>query len=64
MEISVQERRNVLGANNGQDRDGIKLNLAAYADFKRRAIKPAIAEINEKTDLTISRKGIFSRAAG
>jgi plasmid replication initiation protein len=47
MEISVQELRNVLGANNGQNGDGTKLNLAAYADFKRRAIKPA-------TDLTIS----------
>ena len=54
IEISVQELRTVLGANNGQDRDGTKLNLAAYADFKRRAIKPAIAEINAKTDLTIS----------
>jgi plasmid replication initiation protein len=54
IEISVQELRTVLGANNGQDRDGTKLNLAAYADFKRRAIKPAIAEINAKTDLNIS----------
>jgi plasmid replication initiation protein len=54
MEIFVQELRNVLGANNGQDGDGTKLNLAAYADFKRRAINPAIAEINAKTDLTIS----------
>jgi plasmid replication initiation protein len=54
IEIFVQELRTVLGANNGQDRDGTKLNLAAYADFKRRAIKPAIAEINAKTDLNIS----------
>jgi len=54
MEIFVQELRNVLGANNGQDGDGTKLNLAAYADFKRRAINPAIVEINAKTDLTIS----------
>jgi plasmid replication initiation protein len=54
IEISVQELRTVLGANNGQDGDGTKLNLAAYADFKRRAIKPAIAEINAKTDLNIS----------
>jgi plasmid replication initiation protein len=54
MEISVPELRNVLGANNWQDRDETKLNLAAYADFKRRAIKPAIAEITAKTDLTIS----------
>ena len=33
---------------------GTKLNLGAYADFKRRAINPAVAEINEKTDLTVS----------
>jgi hypothetical protein len=54
MEISVQELRNVLGANNGPDGHGTKLNLGAYADFKRRAINPAVAEINEKTDLTVS----------
>jgi plasmid replication initiation protein len=54
MEISVQELRNVLGANNGPDGHGTKLNLSAYADFKRRAINPAVAEINEKTDLTVS----------
>jgi hypothetical protein len=41
MEISVQELRNVLGANNGQDGDGTKLNLAAYADFKRREQGPS-----------------------
>jgi Initiator Replication protein len=28
--------------------------LGAYADFKRRAINPAVAEINEKTDLSVS----------
>ena len=54
MEISVQELRNVLGANKGPDGHGTKLNLGAYADFKRRAINPAVAEINEKTDLTVS----------
>ena len=54
MEISVQELRNVLGANNGPDGHGTKLNLGAYSDFKRRAINPAVAEINEKTDLTVS----------
>jgi plasmid replication initiation protein len=54
MEISVQELRNVLGANSGPDGHGTKLNLGAYADFKRRAINPAVAEINEKTDLTVS----------
>jgi plasmid replication initiation protein len=63
MEISVQELRNVLGANNGRDGDGTKLNLAAYADFKRRAIKPAIAEINSKTDLTISFRELKAKSS-
>jgi Initiator Replication protein len=44
IEISIQDFRNVLGAN----------NLAEYADFKRRAIKPAIEEVNRKTDLAVS----------
>jgi hypothetical protein len=44
IEITVQDFRNVLGAS----------NLAEYADFKRRAIKPAIDEINRESDLSIS----------
>jgi hypothetical protein len=44
IEITVQDLRNVLGAS----------NLAEYADFKRRAIKPAIDEINRESDLSIS----------
>jgi plasmid replication initiation protein len=44
IEISVQDLRNVLGAN----------NLAEYADFKRRAIRPAVDEINRESDLSIS----------
>jgi Initiator Replication protein len=43
IEITVEALRTVLGAS----------NLAEYADFKRRAIKPAIDEINKKTDLSL-----------
>ena len=63
MKISVPELRNVLGANNWQDRDETKLNLAAYADFKRRAIKPAVAEIDAKTDLTISSRELEAKGS-
>ena len=63
MEISVQELRNVLGANNGQDGHGTKMNLGAYADFKRRAINPAVAEINEKTDLTVSYRELKAKGS-
>jgi replication initiator protein len=44
IEITVQDLRNVLGAS----------NLAEYADFKRRAIRPAVDEINRESDLCIS----------
>jgi plasmid replication initiation protein len=64
MEISVQELRNVLGANNGrQDGQGTKLNLGAYADFKRRAINPAVGEINEKTDLIVSYRELKAKGS-
>jgi plasmid replication initiation protein len=53
MEISVQDLRTVLGANNHTGPSEPRGNLAEYADFKRRAIKPAIDEINKKTDLSL-----------
>src|ERR1700745_3241379 len=52
IEISVQDLRTVLGANNSSVQS--RGNLGEYADFKRRAIKPAIDEINKKTDLSLS----------
>jgi hypothetical protein len=48
IEISIPEMRQVLGP--GDDA------LTEYADFKRRAIRPAISEINEKSDLYIAFK--------
>jgi plasmid replication initiation protein len=53
VEISVQDLRTVLGANNSTGSSESRGNLAEYADFKRRAIKPAIDEINKKTDLSL-----------
>jgi hypothetical protein len=50
VEISVQDLRTVLGANNST---GSEHTLGEYADFKRRAIQPAIDEINKKTDLSL-----------
>jgi hypothetical protein len=49
----VQDLRTVLGANNSTGSSESRGNLAEYADFKRRAIKPAIDEINKKTDLSL-----------
>src|SRR5271166_1497694 len=53
VEISVQDLRIVLGANNPTGPSESRGNLAEYADFKRRAIKPAIDEINKRTDLSL-----------
>jgi len=53
VEISVEDLRTVLGANNPSGSSESRGNLAEYADFKRRAIKPAIDEINKKTDLSL-----------
>jgi hypothetical protein len=53
VEISIQDLRTVLGANNSTGSSESRGNLAEYADFKRRAIKPAIDEINKKTDLSL-----------
>ena len=51
VEISVQDLRTVLGASNST---GSEHTLGEYADFKRRAIRPAIDEINKKSDLSIA----------
>ena len=53
VEISVQDLRILLGANNPTGSSESRVNLAEYADFKRRGIKPAIDEINKKTDLSL-----------
>lgn len=55
--ISLEQLRKVLGLEGVQDPEGNILQeppLPIWANFYQRALKPAIAEINAKTDLEIS----------
>jgi plasmid replication initiation protein len=54
MEVSVAELRIHIGATGVDERGKPKENLVLYPDFKRRAIRPAIEEINKRTDLRVS----------
>ena len=54
VEISVAELRVHVGASGVDERGKPKENLALYPDFKRRAIRPAIEEINKRTDLHVT----------
>ena len=49
--VSVVELRGIMGALHPAGRGKVKAALANYADFKRRAVQPAVAEINAKTDV-------------
>jgi plasmid replication initiation protein len=63
IKISVAELRFVLGATSSEKDGGGRTSLASYADFKRRAIKPAVDEITSKTDLAISFREIKARGS-
>lgn len=53
--ISIDELRVVMGTVELTPKGKIKRTLLApYKDFKKRALLPAVAEINEKTDIFIS----------
>jgi plasmid replication initiation protein len=54
MEVSVAELRIHIGATGVDERGKPKENLVLYPDFKRRAIRPAVEEINKRTDLRVS----------
>lgn len=54
VEVSVTELRIHIGASGVDERGKPKENLALYPDFKRRAVRPAIDEINKRTDLRVS----------
>jgi plasmid replication initiation protein len=54
VEVSVAELRIHVGATGVDERGKPKENLALYPDFKRRAIRPAIQEINKRTDLRVT----------
>jgi plasmid replication initiation protein len=55
--ITLEELRSVLGLDSVKDADGNvvrEARLAAWANFRQRALNIAIAEINAKTDLNIA----------
>jgi Initiator Replication protein len=55
VEISVVDLRLQIGAASlDQDGKPTDLSLALYPDFKRRAVQPAVEEINLRTDLRVS----------
>jgi plasmid replication initiation protein len=55
--ITLEQLRTVLGLDSVKDTDGNVIReapLAAWANFRNRALYTAISEINKKTDLNIS----------
>lgn len=55
--ISLEQLRKVLGVEGVKDPEGNTVQeppLPIWANFYQRALKPAIAEINAKTDLEIA----------
>jgi plasmid replication initiation protein len=59
--ITLEELRAVLGLDSVKNSDGNVIReapLAAWANFRQRALNLAIAEINKKTDLNIALKAL------
>src|SRR5262249_11718202 len=59
--ITLEQRRTVLGLDSVKDADGSVIReapLAAWANFRNRALGTAIREINKKTDLNIALKSV------
>jgi hypothetical protein len=59
--VTLEELRTVLGLDSARDADGNVIRearLAAWANFRQRALNIAIAEINPKTDLNIALKSL------
>jgi hypothetical protein len=57
----LEQLRTVLGLDPVEDADGSVIReapLAAWANFRQRALNIAIAEINAKTDLNIALKSV------
>jgi len=53
--ITIEELRVVMGTVELTPKGSIKKTLLAlYKDFKKRALLPAVTEINEKTDISVS----------
>ena len=53
MQVTVADLRGIMGAAQPSKRGRVVNSLAPYADFKRRAVQPAVEEINEKTDILV-----------
>jgi plasmid replication initiation protein len=53
MQVTVADLRGIMGAAQPSKRGRIVNSLAPYADFKRRAVQPAVEEINEKSDILV-----------
>jgi hypothetical protein len=60
--ISLEQLRTVLGLDSVKDAEGNVIRegrLAAWANFRHRALNIAIAEINAKTDLNVALKSLL-----
>ncbi|HEY5741098.1 MAG TPA: replication initiation protein [Terrimicrobiaceae bacterium] len=53
MQVTVADLRGIMGAAQPSKRGKVVNSLVPYADFKRRAVQPAIEEINEKSDILV-----------
>ena len=59
--ISLEQLRTVLGLNSIEDAEGKIIKeapLQIWANLRQRALNPAIAEINKKTDLRVTLKSL------
>ena len=53
MQVTVTDLRGIMGAAQPSQRGKVVNSLVPYADFKRRAVQPAVEEINEKSDILV-----------
>jgi plasmid replication initiation protein len=53
MQVTVADLRGIMGAAQPSKRGKVVNSLVPYADFKRRAVQPAVEEINEKSDILV-----------
>jgi plasmid replication initiation protein len=59
--ISLEDLRKVLGVESVEDVDGKVIKeppLSLWANFRQRALDPAILEVNNKTDLKVTIEGL------
>jgi plasmid replication initiation protein len=53
MQVTVADLRGIVGAAQPSKHGRVVNSLVPYADFKRRAVQPAVQEINEKSDILV-----------